>query len=216
MNIFNTLLAAAAIAVPSVASAALISVVGPNSTAGTAAEIIAAPSDVLDDLVVNSGMQGFDEAQGVVAPTDFFVDGGTIAAGTVVNSHMIFLNSSGGTRIEHLDVTWTFDATILGVMSDVGGTLEAATSSFLGAAGTNYTVPIAEAAPFSNRGLEGGGDAYSFLSPNQLQVSMVVTEPGDWIRVVTEAAVVPVPAGLPLILTGLGALAIARRARRKA
>lgn len=202
------------------AQAALISVSGPTSNLGTAASIIAAPSDALDDLVTNTGMQGFDEAQAVLTTVAHGVDGGgVIAAGTLVNSHMIFLNTEGGTAGTHFNVDWVFDGIILGIMSDQGGTLEAASTFELGAAGTNYTVGPG-AAPFSARGIEnnngGGGpfpnDGYTLLSPNTLRVGMSVTEPGDWIRVVT-AARVPEPGTLALLVVGL--LSIGLRARKR-
>ncbi|WP_422038293.1 hypothetical protein [Roseibium sp.] len=195
------------------ANAVITSVSGPNSSAGVAAAIIANPAHVLDDVTTNSGQQGFNEAQNVVLGSAISVDGGSIAAGTTVNSHMIFLNSSGNALISHFSVDWTFSGTILGVMSDKGGTLEAATSSVLGALGTNYTVPFpgsGAAAPFNARGLEqndgqgdGSNDGYS-INGNVLTLGMKVTEPGDWIRVVT-ATTVPIPAALPLLG---GALAI--------
>lgn len=133
------------------------------------------------------------------------VAGGSIAAGQVVDSHMIFLNSGPGnssTRITHNEVDWTFSGAILGVMVNTSGSQEAATSSLLGAAGTSYP------GAFPNRGLEGG-DGYS-IAGNVLTLSMVVTEPGDWIRVVT-ASPVPAPSAVILALTGLAGL---RRARR--
>ncbi|TCP38652.1 VPLPA-CTERM sorting domain-containing protein [Rhodovulum marinum] len=219
---FATRLAAAAFAVvagATGASAALIGVSGPNSTAGVAPSIIGAPAHVLDDVVFNTGMQGFDEAQGVTTTMAYTYDSGVLAAGSYVDSHMIFLNSQGNGRLEHFDVVWTFDAPIIAVMSDTGGAYEAASTGELGAAGTNYTLTFGgsgPAAPFSNRGLEGGGDGYSLFSANQLQVSMVVTEPGDWIRVITAPAPVPLPAGFPLVLTGLGALGLAARRRKRA
>lgn len=149
--------------------------------------IIAAPVSVEDDAATNTQMEGFDEAQGVLLASDLTVDAGTISSGMTVDSHMIFLNSQGSTRIAEDNVTWTFDGPILGVMSDTGGTLEAATSALLGAAGTTYP------AAFSNRGLEGNSglgsgasDGYAWAG-NQLGVDMTVTEPGDWIRVVTKA-----------------------------
>ena len=138
---------------------------------------------------------------------------------------MIFLNSGpgdDGTLIEHgaglntNAVTFTFDGLILGVMSDRGGTLEAASSSFLGAAGTTYP------GAFGARGMEGGpldglfdNDWYA-TSGMSIRLGMRVTEPGDWIRVVTVSAV-PVPASMLLFgtaLAGLGGLS-ARRKRRK-
>lgn len=125
---------------------------------------------------------------------------------------MIFLNSAGSTLIEHgaggslNTATFTFDGSILGVMSDNGGTLEAMSSSFLGAAGTTYP------AAFPNRGLEGNpfdnmvDDWYSFVDAT-ISLGMRVTEPGDWIRVVTVSAV-PLPAALPLFAGGLGLMGL--------
>lgn len=217
-------IAGALLASATIANAALIGVSGPNSNLGTGPAIIGAPSDVLDDLVFNTGMEGFNEAQDVVLPSAIGIDGGSIAAGTLVDSHMIFLNSRGGTALRHLNVVWTFDGVILGVMSDSGGTLEAASTSVLGAPTTNYTVTSSgtgPAAPFTARGLEANGgctgnnDGYLLVSANQLCVSMYVTEPGDWIRVVT-AAPIPVPASGLLLPVALGAIAVFRRKKRAA
>lgn len=213
-------------------SAAIISVLETEgtSTLGANAQIIPAPANVLDDAVTNTAMQGFNEAQGVVTSQAFSVDGGgSIAAGTLVDSHMIFLNTAGGTLNRHGGVIWTFSGAILGIMSDTGGNFEAASTFELGAPGSNYTATFpgsGPAAPFNARGIESnngtgliatnGNDGYLQLSPNQLRVSMLVTEPGDWIRVVT-ASQVPVPAALPLMLVGLGGFGLmARRKKRKA
>lgn len=187
------------------ASALLIGVSGPNSTDGTAPSIIAAPAFILDDVVTNTGMEGFNEAIGVVTTVDYSIDGGgVIAAGTRVDSHMIFLNSEGTRRLTHSNVNWIFDELILGVMSDSGGLLEAASTPELGAPGTVYPT-----AGFPARGLEGG-DSY-VVSGSMLTLSMVVTEPGDWIRVVTASAAVPEPGVLGILGLGLLALGVARR-----
>lgn len=115
----STLFLAAGLAVAAGASqASIVSVVGPDSSLGTAPAIIAAPFKVLDDTVTNTGMQGFNEAQGVLLGAAINVDGGTVAAGTRVDSHMVFLNSAGNGRLGHFEVDWTFSGAILGVMSD--------------------------------------------------------------------------------------------------
>lgn len=220
--------AAAAVGLTATAShASLVSVSGPSSSGGVAAAIIGAPSDALDDAVTNRSMEGFDEAQGVVTSVAHAIDGGgSIAAGTLVDSHMIFLNSAGTAALSHFSVDWTFGGAIIGIMSDSGGTREANSTFELGAAGTNYTVvsgTSGPAAPFPARGMEGNdgtgagpfpNDGYMLMAPNVLRVGMSVTEPGDWIRVVTVSDI-PVPATLPLIGTALIGLGWLGRRRRR-
>ena len=202
--------------------ATLISVAGPNSSMGAAAAIAPAPLHALDDIATNTAMQGFNEALGLTTSVNHNTDGGgVIAAGTMVDSHMIFLNSSGPANLSHFGTIWTFSAPIIGIMSDGNGNLEAASTFELGAPGTNYTAIFGgsgPAAPFPARGLEGnngtglGGDGYQLLAPNVLRIGMNVSEPGDWIRVVTRStAIVPEPS-IPLLLgIGIGALFVRRR-----
>jgi len=147
------------------ANALILSVdMGTASNVGGTASIIAAPASVADDApgAENRAQQGFNERQGVVVGAGgLAVDGGTIAAGTLVSSHMIFLNSSGSLEITHRLIDWVFDGTILGVMSDQGGTLEAGSSAALGNPGTFYPGALGDPGLESNN-VNGNNDGYSF------------------------------------------------------
>lgn len=177
--------------------------------------IIAAPTDVRDDAADTASaiQQGFNEMQGVVLGSALDVDGATdIAAGTVVDSHMIYLDVEGNAIVSVQGVEWTFSGIILGIMSDINGALEAASNSLLGAAGTTYY-----AGSFANRGLEAGdvNDNIS-ISGNTLTLGMRVSEPGDWIRVITahSRARVPEPLMPVLMLMGIAGLVSVRRGRK--
>ena len=125
------------------ARADILSVTGPNSSAGQPPAILPTPpQDLTNQCVINGGMQGFNEKQNVTTSADHSIDTGTIPKGTTfVNSHMIFMNQANSATgsLTHSGVTWTFDFPIIGVMSDTAGTFEAASTPDFGAPGTNYT-----------------------------------------------------------------------------
>ena len=166
---------------PVTSNASIIDVSGPLSNFDIPPAIITAPDNALDSDASNLGMEGFNEAQGVVTAVAYSIDdGGLIPAGTVVDSHMIFLNKPDevvGT-LSHADVVWTFDGPVIGIMSNNN---EIASTSELGAPSTNYPTTL-----FSARGIESG-DSVNVLD-NTLTVTMTVSQPGDWIRVVTLAS----------------------------
>ena len=111
-------------------SALLFACVNANAALIGGQDIIAAPAIVDDAAVTNTQQQAFNEAQDVLLPAPISVDGGgTIATGTMVDSHMIFFNTEDDIQVDDFLVDWTFDGMILGVMSDQDGTLEEARDS---------------------------------------------------------------------------------------
>ena len=216
----TTILATGCVFLAAQSQAALISVNGDPSSDSDQAAIVSSGSvgNANDDEAYNTAQQGFDEQQNVLLGSSLSVDGGgTIADNTQVSSHMIFLNSGpndDGRLLSHYNVTWQFDADILGVMSNRNGSLEVNSSSFLGADDVTYPT-----SSFSARGLEQNQDPCDTNASNdcydvfgsQLTVGMKVTEPGDWIRVVTKASEVPEPGTLGLLGLGLLGFGVSRR-----
>ena len=88
--------------------------------------------------------QGFNEQQNVLLMANLLVDGGFIAAGSMVDSQMLFMNDNiipgVDPGVRHSTV-WTFDGAVLGVMSDEAGLLESTSSPLLGNLATLYPVP---------------------------------------------------------------------------
>ena len=179
--------------------AALVSVTGNG-------EIISAVS-VQEDSVTNTLQQGFNEKQGVNVVGTINIDGGGTLSNVKVDSHLIFLNTASGSL--NTNATWTFDGLIAGVMSDQNGLLMTATDGQFAAFSNYFTTGTP--APFITQGLESN-DGYS-IAGNVLSLNMRVSEPGDWIRVLTVSAV-PVPAAVFLFAPALlGFMGLRRKAK---
>jgi len=102
--------------------------------------------------------------------------------------------------------TWIFAGDIIGIMTASFGADVAASSPFLGATGTIYP-----GGGFTAYGLEGN-DSFSIVG-DTLTLTMYVSEPGDWIRVIT-ASSVPEPSTVLLLGSGLVGL-IGYRMKKK-
>jgi hypothetical protein len=167
--------------------------------------------------VANDHQQGFDEKQNIYLESDLAVDDGVIPAGTRIDSHMIFFNFIDRSTSEppYSDQqSWTFSGQILGVMSDLYGNLEIASSPLLGSSQTTYPT-IA----YQYRGLEvETGDWYT-TDGNTLTLQVGGWSPGEWIRIVTEASE-PVPTvneyGMIILALLLTMVAIHTFRKRKA
>ena len=186
------------------AYAAIIAVDGPPSSRGEAAAIIEAPPSVYDDAFFADAMRGFDERQGVVLRKKLLVDGGSVAAGTAVDSHLIFLSPYPDHPTRHVTVTWRFSGPVLAVMSDTHCSLQMRSDPLLGNPGTQYPGRSAfrgmERLLRDHYGFRGMGrrlgDHYE-MDGETLIVTMTVPHLGDWIRVITAA-------GYPAAYSGKG------------
>lgn len=148
-------------------------------------DIIDAPDIIADDTpgATNNRQQAFEERLQVTLTEDVRCSNGTVPAGEVVDSHMIFYNTTAVSPTTDANRVWEFGGEIICVMAERSGLLQAMTDNFLGAPGTSYP------GPFDSRGLETDGtDSYA-ISGNVLTLTMTAEEPGDWIRVLTRSTI---------------------------
>lgn len=185
------------------------------SVSGDAVQI-AQPADArLNVLTSSSQVFAWNEAQGVALDRDVranaVLDGLYDAAGdldeviiaknTVVSSHYIHFDSPGSTAADAAGSV-TFDADILGVICvNERGSRHLDLSDFLGD-------PTKFSSEVNARGLELNSDFFRIIGGRTIEFRFRITNPGDFIRVVT------VPAPGALALAGLG-LAVAMRRRSR-
>lgn len=139
-------------------------------------------------------VQGFSESTGITLTDDISIqlgDGstGTLAAGTVVNSHMIYFDPEGDDLLTVSDIEILFDSQILGLVVTDQAMVD--THALLGHTDLNYY-----GGTDMNYGPNGAPDVELF-SGSTLTVSLRASQ-GDYFRVLT-ASTVPTPGSLALL-----------------
>ena len=193
------------------------------SASGAALQITAPASIVANTGTENNATASvFNELQNVTltgavsvgARTPGFFDAladltaGSIAAGTLVNSHYVHADPVGSGQTQYTySGSITFDADILGVASV---NAELVDTHFLGAPGTMY--PNAT----NVNGIDYSELTDSFTISNDrrtLSFTFVAYAGADALRVITAGTrqAVPEPGAAGLVLAALGALALTRR-----
>jgi len=152
-----------------------------------------------------SYVQGFTELSNITLTEDVNIqlgDGsaGTLTAGTVVTSHMLYFDPEGDELLTVSDIEILFDGEILGLIVSDQAMVD--THGLLGLSELNYYGGID-----MNYGPNGAPDVELFEG-STLNVSLRASQ-GDYFRVLTTS--VPAPGSLALV--GLGGLIAGRRKR---
>lgn len=159
-----------------------------------------------NDSFDTNNLYGFDELQGVTLTSALAADLGvaSIAAGTRINSHLIFFDPKATQTVRG---SITFDTPVLSVITTRAKLIA---SNYLGSPGVTYLTP-------GSVGLEPGIDFVlpGFPGPDDLRaVILNADSPGDMMRVITAAAAVPEPATWAMLIAGFGVVGGAMRRRK--
>lgn len=133
----------------------------------------------------------------------------TLGAGRKINSHMLYFDPRESRRAE---ATFTFDTAIIGIIV-LSGTNNATDKFFASDFLIPGLVPAGNipSSHFNARGIEFGPEKIHWNSANVLSVDLTASNPGDQIRVITEA--VPEPSSVAAI--GIGLATILRRKTKR-
>ena len=205
-----------------------------TGSTGKVTKLATAPASVkLNALENATNVFAFDERQNVTLPAAISVDAvnpgtyssfpsgtATVAAGTVVDSHLIHSDITQRNYTSRRQGTVTFASTIVGV---VASTNKLASSDSLGAPGTLYAGTTNWRGLESSESLWVGGDKFTISADRKTLTFDVQTFVMDEIRVLTNTSIQlttaitdapdPVTAGLDvqykLTVTNTGATAVA-------
>jgi hypothetical protein len=190
---------------------------------GEVSVLSSAPTSLFPPLESNSTILGFAEQQGVVVPTLNVaistpgvwiccsgLPGGTIDAGTTVNSYLLYASPSSDLNGTYTDftgsITFSPGERIVGVIVDYTGLYN--TDSLLGAPGTTYPPPsdITAGLEKGDRVIIGSGDESVYVNLHIIAGNI------DMIRILTTTT--PEPADFVLLGSGLIALVLCRKRLR--
>jgi hypothetical protein len=207
------------VSLASISAPAAAAVVSGSITGGTVAgfgsfvnlDPVLAPFSVGKNDFNTLNLYAFTELQNYVLPSDMTVDIGTtpaktIAAGTVINSHLIVFDPLA---LESVEGIVTFDGAVIGI--------DRKTSS-LNSRHSLFGLPLVTYHSAIGSGLEGGEDFVVLGNPdaNSVRINRFMADsPGDMIRVFTIGSVVPEPASWALMVVGFGIVGAGLRASRQ-
>ena len=150
----------------------------------------------------DNNVRAFNERQNYTLGSALLTDvGGSIAGGSVVDSHYLVFDPA---RNQTVEGSASFRTRVLGIVYNDGRLLG---SDWLGAPGVTYFNP-------SGRGLEPPVDVIGFAG-NTVNFSLSGSNPGDTFRVIT-AGYVPEPATWAMLAIGFGMVGAGLRRSRRA